>query len=580
MIADIFSRRRIWVLIANAVIVGALGLILMPLSWLEGAIKYGTIPFLGVLLFLFVWVLVSQLKRLPQQAYKKRFDAGVVVLILAASAFQFVHEDFGYKILMDEYNLTATSMNIHLEKTAFTPTRGRIVEGEFEVVDGYVDKRPFLYPLLLSIIHDISGYAETNPFILNGILNGLLFLVIYLAGFHLGAKRGGALAVLLLAGWPLVAQNATGAGFELLNFLLLSLVVFLSLSATRRPGLEKETLLVLAAILLANVRYESFIFLVPVILLIGLRWKSNTKLNPGWITVFSPWLLLPLLFQNRWFRSREDLWELSGTVTEPFSFAYMSENLGHGVAYFLNFGPEYPNSILLTVIGSISFFFLCVASIRRFKNWITFRPRDYDVLFLWGLAVMGHLVLIFAYHVGRLDSHFATRLGMPVHLMLILAPVWLLVKEKMKPRYWTLSIVGALLFLITVSAPHSSTGVYTKKNFAEREFRWAYERLSKENGRNFLVIDSRISHWTSMQFQAMHVELAKVNRDLIHQYAENGLYSDVFIIQRIEFDPAEETVSVLEPDRLPDFELRMIEEFVSRPFEGIRLSRLDVDATK
>ena len=167
MIADIFSRRRIWVLIANAVIVGALGLILMPLSWLEGAIKYGTIPFLGVLLFLFVWVLVSQLKRLPQQAYKKRFDAGVVVLILAASAFQFVHEDFGYKILMDEYNLTATSMNIHLEKTAFTPTRGRIVEGEFEVVDGYVDKRPFLYPLLLSIIHDISGYAETNPFILN-----------------------------------------------------------------------------------------------------------------------------------------------------------------------------------------------------------------------------------------------------------------------------------------------------------------------------------------------------------------------------------------------------------------------------
>ena len=47
MIADIFSRRRIWVLIANAVIVGALGLILMPLSWLEGAIKYGTIPFLG-----------------------------------------------------------------------------------------------------------------------------------------------------------------------------------------------------------------------------------------------------------------------------------------------------------------------------------------------------------------------------------------------------------------------------------------------------------------------------------------------------------------------------------------------------
>lgn len=571
------SRNKIWFLVGNIALFLLVSLFLFPTSWLEPVIKGGTIPILGMLLLLFVWVLIRQLRRLPKQAYKKRFDKGIVALIVAASAFQLVHEDFGYKILMDEYNLTATSMNMHLEKTAFTPTRGRIAEGEFEVVDGYVDKRPFLYPLLVSLVHDISGYRASNPFVLNAILNGLLFLVVYLAGFHLGNRRGGVLAVLLLACWPLVAQNATGAGFELLNFLLLTVVVFLSLSSTRRPGFEKETLLVLSAILLANVRYESFIFLVPVAMLIAMRWKSNPKLGPGWITVFSPWLLLPLCVQNRWFRSREGLWELPGEVTEPFSLSYVVDNLGHGVVYFFNWGPDYPNSLLLTIVGGIAFFFLCVASVRRLKNWVEFRPRDYDVLFLWGLALVGHLFLIFAYHVGKLDSHFATRLGMPVHLILVLAPVWLLAKEKMKPRYWTASIVASLLFLVTVSAPHSSMAVYTKKNFAEREFRWAYEKLSLENGRNFLVIDSRVSHWTSMQFQAMHVDLAKANRDLIHQYAKIGNFSDVFVVQRITFDPSEEGVSVFEPDQLPEFKLEIIDEFVSRPFEGIRLSRLKLD---
>ena len=83
-----------------------------------------------------------------------------------------------------------------------------------------------------------------------------------------------------------------------------------------------------------------------------------------------------------------------------------------------------------------------------------------------------------------------------------------------------------------------------------------------------------------MQFQAMHVDFSKTNRALIHQYAEMGNYSDVFVVQRIVFDPAEETVSVFESDLLPEFKLEIIDEFVSRPFEGVRLSRLKLDSVE
>lgn len=574
------SRQRIWLLLTNAVLSAVFALLLIPEDWIETAIRYWSMPVLAILLALFLWVLIKQLKRLPRQAFKKRFSKGIIVILVTGSAFQLVHEDFGYKILMDEYNLTATSMNMHMEKSAFTPTRGRIVEGEFDIVDGYVDKRPFLYPFLLSLVHDISGYRMSNPFVLNTVLTGCLMLVVYLAGFHIGNKRGGILAVILLAGWPLLGQNATGAGFELLNFLLLSLTVFLTLSLTSRPGLDKETLLVLSAILLANVRYESFMFLVPVVLVVCLRWKSNNRLGPGWVTTFAPWLLVPLFFQNRMFRKREGLWELPEGVAEAFSFSYIPENIGHAAAYFLNWSADFPNSLLLTIAGSITLFFLLVASVKRIKNWIKFRPKDYDVLGLWGAVLIGHLCVILSYHAGALDSHFATRLGMPIHLILILAPVWLLVKEKMAQRFWTLSVTASLLFLITISAPHSSKAIFTKKNFAEREFRWAREYLLQQEDTDFLIIDSKVSHWASMQLQAMHFNFAKVNKGLIQEYLDNGNYRNVFVIQRISFDPANETIETLGLDQLPDFKLQMLDEFSSKPFQGIRLSRLIPTASR
>jgi hypothetical protein len=574
IINSISSRSRVWVSLANLFLTLLVALVLVPGEWLEGIIRYGTMPVLAIALALFFWVLVRQIRRLPKQAFNKRFSKWILALIIAAAGFQLVHEDFGYKILMDEYNLTASSLNMHLDKSAFTPTRGKIVQGEFEVIDGYIDKRPFLYPFLLSIVHDISGYRITNPFLLNPVLNLVLFLVIYLAGFHLGGKRGGVLSIILLAGLPLLGQNATGAGFELLNFLLLSLTVFLSLSLTARPGLDKETLLILSAILLAHVRYESILFLAPVVLLVGLRWKANPRLGPGWITVWTPWLLLPLFLQNRWFRSQEKLWELPGEISQPFSISYISENVGHAVMYFFNWSAEFPNSIFLTVAGFVSLFFLTVVSAKRFENWKRWRPRDYDVLGLWGLILVGHMLVILAYHAGKLDSHYATRLGFPIHLILILSPVWLLVKEKMSYRYWTIAIAGSLVFLITFSAPHSSKAIFTKKNFVEREFRWAKEQLATQPDSQFLVIDSKLSHWLSLRRQAMRFDQARLWNEEIVESLSNGNYHDVFVLQRITIDPVLEKTNVWEADELTDFNLEAVSEYISKPFQGVRLSRL------
>ena len=574
VIRNFDSRRRIRLTLGNGVLVALITLVLVPSAWLSNLIKYGTLPVLAIALGLFIFVLIRQLKRLPKPAIKKRFSRPVLVVILAAAAFQFVHEDFGYKILMDEYNLTATSLNMHENKTAYTPTRGLEIQGDFEFIEGYIDKRPFLFPFLVSIVHDLSGYRASNPYVLNGLLTITLFFVIYLAGFHLGGKRGGVLSVLLMAGLPLLGQNATGAGFELLNFLLIALTLFLSLSMTARPGLDKETLLILSAILLVHVRYESLLFIGPVVCLLALRWKANNRIGPGWITTFSPWLLAPLLLQNRWFRNQEGLWELGGDTASPFSLSFIPENVGHAVVYFFNWSAEFPNSLLLTVVGFISLFFLVVISAKRFQNWVRFKPRDYDVLGLWGLTLIGHLLLILAYHAGKLDSHFATRLGFPIHLILVLAPVWFLVKEKKSNRYWNTLFVASIVFIITFSAPHSSQAIFTKKNFVEREFRWAKSILEEQPEDQFLIIDSHLTHWLSYKKQSMLVSQARAVSEAILVQLKAGNYSDVFVLQRIELDPVQEITRVRAGDELPEFELEFVDEYISKPFQGVRLSRL------
>jgi hypothetical protein len=281
-----------------------------------------------------------------------------------------------------------------------------------------------------------------------------------------------------------------------------------------------------------------------------------------------------LLLQNRWFRCQDKLWELGGVVDKPFSLSYIPENIGHAVAYFFHFSSEYPNSLLITIAGGISLFFLLIVSAKRFMNWIRLQPRDYDVLGLWGLVLIGHFVLILAYHIGKLDSHFATRLGMPIHLILILAPVWLLVKEKLGDHIWNIVLCLSVFSIFAFAGPHSSQAVFTKKNYAEREFHWVRNRLANYSPQTFLVIDTRESYWVCMEWQSLQMKLAQTNREKVLESLRIGEYSEVFVVQRISIDPVKESSIILEPDQLPGYKLEVIDEYASRPFSGTRLSRV------
>src|SRR6185436_2307184 len=120
------------------------------------------------------------------------------------------------------------------DKLAITPLRGNDVQGVFVILEGIVDKRPLFFPFLLSLVHDVGGYRPANAFILNGILSFVFLGLVFVTGRMLAGRVAGWLGVALFAGLPLLAQNSTGGGFELLNLVMLLATLLLGVRFVER----------------------------------------------------------------------------------------------------------------------------------------------------------------------------------------------------------------------------------------------------------------------------------------------------------------------------------------------------------
>ena len=83
--------------------------------------------------------------------------------VLLISGMVFVHAEIGPKVMMDDEVLVSTAKNLHLSREVHTPTYGRWIHQSFDYFEGYVDKRPWMYPFCVSLMHDLSGYRLQNP---------------------------------------------------------------------------------------------------------------------------------------------------------------------------------------------------------------------------------------------------------------------------------------------------------------------------------------------------------------------------------------------------------------------------------
>jgi hypothetical protein len=375
-----------------------------------------------------------------------------LLAVLATSAYMLRSQPMEFKLHMDEPVLAATAKQMHTDRNCFFFTSGYWIQNIYYSHTGAVDKRPLLYPFLVSLIHDLTGYRVSNSFVVNALLLPIFLGVAYNFGRRLWPPYGGYLALGLFTTLPLIPLIATSGGFDLLNVTMIGLTLQVLHRYLGQPNRANQALLLLTAILLAQSRYESALFVVPVGLAILWSWWQARRIEISPVMVLVPLLLIPYALQRTIMKEFSIFWQMQGDHTEPFSLAYLGENLRHAGYYFFSTNGHLPNSLLLTVLFLAAL--LAVIMSGRWRDVFNGGSQQFATL---GFAAMVcvNFALLMLYHWGHLDDLAVTRIAAPflgLQVAMVVLAGRLLPFRVHRPAQW-LCLAGVCIYFMVFTRP-------------------------------------------------------------------------------------------------------------------------------
>src|SRR3954466_7819233 len=178
-LATLTSNRRFWLLVLSTLLAIVLAFVAVPDQLAIGLVSKAGFWFVLAGFAIWCWALGSTFAPELRALRWRTVDWVSVAVVVVGAVILLAHEDFGFKIVMDEIMLLGTSMGMHFDKAALTPLRGNDIQGAFMIVEGIVDKRPLFFPFLLSLVHDLTGYRPANAFVLNATLTFVFVGLVY-----------------------------------------------------------------------------------------------------------------------------------------------------------------------------------------------------------------------------------------------------------------------------------------------------------------------------------------------------------------------------------------------------------------
>ena len=521
----------------------------------------------------FAWLLTGMVKKEWRRNLSWcRHRWGILTLLLC-TVFLHLHEPHRFKILYDEYVLLSNSLRMHTEREVSVTGRAHYINGHLHLQQGFVDKRPYFFSFILSLFHDLTGYRPENALILNGIITLLLSTLIYSWCYRIGGERYGILGVLLLTAIPLVAQNATGGGFEIMNICMILIFMHAAWYYLKRDNNEGLSIFILTTVLLAQTRYESILFTLVLATIVLVNWIAKRKVSMNWFSAFSPLLLLPPLVVNQVFLADRGFWQVRDPGGMVFSLDNFIPNLQRAIYYLFNFEDDWTNSFFLSLLGVTSVIFMTVYGLKHMRE-IFSRPGPHLIFYSTMIAMFVNLFLLMTYHWGQLDDPMASRLSLPLHLFFILSIVFVL-KEFMKTRRFPNVIFVSLpLYIIAFIAPVNAQHEITNGYVSSREVDWAMDYIRSNTTENTLIIAE--SSLPMICHNRASTPIYFLNRHLRQlQFTLNKrIYSQILVLQRFQIDP--ETLEEVPAGRKlhEGVELELIDEMRMRPHMVSRLSRI------
>lgn len=579
------DRRRLTLLVLSSLLAGVVGFVTVSPPLAETLIAQGGYYYMAglfTLLLGYAWRVIKAvqagratgLRRFGNAAEPSwRTHACAIGTIAIASAYAIWCDPFRHKILFDEFVLQGTAYHMHVTKEIGTIIRAYDLAGTWLPVDTFLDKRPYFFTFLVSLVHDLTGYRLANMFILNVALAPVFFAGLYWLAATLAGRGAAILAVLLMATMPLTGQQATGAGMELHNLVMLLGVMIAAVLYLDNPNADRMGLLLVSTVLLAQSRYESVLFVGSTAIVIFIGWLRSGRVLLTWTLLLAPLLLVPYAWHNRVLSATPLLWQLHEGQTSRFSLDYLAANLEGAWIFFFNATPNLANSWYLSAIGLLG----VIWALGRAWRWARARPPQpaapaVIVLVAFGAGIVANITLLMFYYWSRLDDVIASRFALPVCVLLALLAAMAAAAWE-RPRLPTLRLAGAglAIWLAGWGFPVLARHTYTSQNLVMQEVEWEHDELARRPGPLLFISNKSTIPFVLWRIPTIINGVGRLRARHIKYHMDAGTFREVIVAQALRPTTPQGDMGV-DPDDLMPPTYRL--ETIAQKRFGARWSRL------
>lgn len=534
-------------------------------------INFGYVNILCLLAVSTFVILRGNTERIANWA-KKRPSQILLATCIAAAAFLYTREGGSFKIAFDEQVLTNVSMNMHQHHIPVISESPLIGFSRYETID----KRPLLFPFLLSLTHDALGYDSSNAFYLNFALTALFLLLLAKVTERVASRAAGYFSIVLACCTPLLAQNVSGGGFEIANLSCLLLVVWLGMDYWKRPGTSELARLAFAGALASHARYESALIVLPIALLVLTKWAMERRPNIPWSVCAVPIFYVSLVWQQRAVAANPGKFQYVVQDDKLFSFDHLAPNLDSAFRFFFIPDNNYAGSPFIGFVGVAGLLIALAFSLTRRESVFAGRPERVALLFFlpYLLGLTGMLAFFFY---GQLDNAIVSRLALPIVASLILGGSALLGsihRASKAGRYASYIFVLCTAFYAFKLYANPR---YKDTNFLHARIDWALHFAESQPPGAFLFISTMPLVFENERINTVHSIRAKSSLDKLAQQLEFKTYQEIFALQNFQLDltDGELMATPLPRNELgPAFILEPVAEASFAPYNFTRISRV------
>lgn len=505
--------------------------------------------------------------------WRSRSAQTLVATCIIAAYYLYTREGGGFKISFDEEVLTNVAQNLHSNHLPLM--RESTLQGiaSFEMID----KRPLFFPYLLSLVYSIFGYNVSYVFYLNFFLTGVFLLLLSLVVRRVSTPAAGYFSIALACFMPLIGQNASGGGFDMLNICLVLFATWLAIDFWEKPNNRTLARLALATALASHVRYESSLIAIPVLALIVTHWFQAKRISIPKSLLLIPITYIPIVWQTRAISSNPERFQYKASGSGSFSFDYVLSNLDLAYRFLLLPDENYAGSPFVAFIGIAGV--LCLLGLlATSKTPILKNNRTRIALVTMALYPITHFGLILTFYFGQLTDPIVSRLGLPILILLFISGGLLLSALYSKKGAYRATTLILLL----------ASGLYASKSYAKHRYsssgpivsrsEWALGFANELPKGNYLFISTMPRVFEIHGYNNMSSSRAREALEAIKTHLELKTYDDVYVIQNCRVDKTEtgEIVKSLLPynDFGPAVKLELIDEVSFIPYNRCQISKI------